>query len=73
MFSNLDKIVDGNIGIVTTETKLHESFPYNQFALVGYYFPYRLDIIDKKCGLMVFLKSHIPSRRLSDFKIPSNI
>ena len=24
-------------------------------------------------GLMVFVKSHIPSRRLNDFKIPSNI
>ena len=27
----------------------------------------------KKGGLMVFVKSHIPSRRLNDFKIPSNI
>ena len=24
-------------------------------------------------GLMVFVKSHIPSRRLNDFKIPSSI
>ena len=32
-----------------------------------------LHIIDNKGGLMVFVKSHIPSRRLNDFKIPSNI
>ena len=32
-----------------------------------------LDITDSKGGLMVFVKSHIPSRRFNDFKIPSNI
>ena len=35
--------------------------------------PYILDITDRKGGLMVFVKSHIPSRRLTAFKIPSNI
>ena len=37
-----------------------------------YHLPYRLDITDKKGDLMVFVKSHMPSRRISDFKIPSN-
>ena len=32
-----------------------------------------MDIKDRKGGLMVFVKSHIPSRRLNDFKISSNI
>ena len=35
--------------------------------------PYILDITENKGGLMVFVKSHIPSRRLNEFKIPSNI
>ena len=35
--------------------------------------PYILDITDSKGGLMVFVKSHIPSRSFNDFKIPSNI
>ena len=61
-FGDLNKIVDGNINILCiTETKLDESFP--QFIL---------HITDKKDGLMVFVNSHIPSRRLSDVKIPSN-
>ena len=73
-FINLDKIVDGNIDILCiAETKLDESFPNNQFVLVGYHLWYRLDITNKKGTLIVFVKSHIPSRRLSDFKIPSNI
>ena len=61
-FGDLNKIVDGNINILCiTETKLDESFP--QFIL---------HITDKKDGLMVFVNSHIPSRRLNDVKIPSN-
>ena len=40
---------------------------------MGYHLPYKLDITDKKGGLMVFAKSHIPSKRLNDFKISSNI
>ena len=35
--------------------------------------PYILDITENKGGLMVFVKLHIPSRRLNEFKIPSNI
>ena len=33
--------------------------------------PYILDITDNKGGLMVLVKSHIPSSRLNDLKIPS--
>ena len=74
MFGDLDKIVDGNIDILCiAETELDECFASNQFVVVGYHLPYRLDITDKKGGLIVFVKSHIPSRRLNDFKIPSNI
>ena len=32
-----------------------------------------LHVISNKGSLMVFVKSHIPSRRLNDFKIPSYI
>ena len=35
--------------------------------------PYILGITDNKGNLMVFVKSQIPSRRLNDLKIPSNI
>ena len=46
--------------------------PNHQFTLEGYHTPYRLDITDNKGGLMVFVKPHIPSRRLTEFKISSN-
>ena len=49
----------------------------NLFPIISSYItiisPYILDITERKAGLMVFVKSHIPSRNLNDFKIPSNI
>ena len=41
--------------------------------LPGYHKPYRLDISDRKGGLLVYIKSHLPSRLLKNFDIPSNI
>ena len=49
----------------------------NLFPVINSYIsiisPYILNITENKSGLMVFVKSHIPSRRLNGFKIPSNI
>ena len=49
----------------------------NLFPIISSYIstisPYILHIIGNKGGLMVFVKSHIPSKRVNDFKIPSNI
>ena len=63
-FGDLAKTVDGNADILC-------------IAVISLYIniisPYILDITENKGGMMVFLKSHIPSRRLNDFKIPSNI
>ena len=57
---DVDNIVDGNVDILyIVETKLDEHFPNNQFVLMGFHLPYRLNITDKKGGLIVFVKSHI--------------
>ena len=49
----------------------------NSFPMISSYIsiisPHILDITENKGGLMVFIKSHIPSRRFNDFKIASNI
>ena len=45
--------------------QLNESFP-NVPPLTT-----KLDITYKKDGVMLFVKSYIPLRRLNDFKIPS--
>ena len=37
------------------------SFPSAQFTLEGYHTPYRLDINNKSGGILVYVKSSIPS------------
>ena len=41
--------------------------------LLGYHKPYRLDISDRKGGLLDYIKFHLLSRLLKNFDIPSNI
>ena len=41
--------------------------------LPGYHKPHRLDITDRKGGLLVYIKSHLPSRLLKNFDISSDI
>ena len=47
------------------ETKLDGSFPTAQFEIKGYDSPFRFDITNKSGGLLVYIKSSIPSRKLS--------
>ena len=47
------------------ETKIDASFPSAQFVLEGYHSPYRLDVSSRSGGILVYVKSSIPSRRLS--------
>ena len=49
----------------TTETNLDVSFPTAQFEIKGYYSPFSLDITYKSGGLLVYIKSSVPSRKLS--------
>ena len=53
------EVVMENVDILAiAETKIDESFPTAQFLLVGYHSPYRL-------GILVYVKSSIPSRQLN--------
>ena len=47
------------------ERKIDASFPSAQFVLEGYHSPYRLDISSRSGGILVYVKSPIPSRHLS--------
>lgn len=59
--------------ITVAETKLDSSFPSSQFVMDGYSNPYRLDISANRGGLLTFVKSDIPSRRLEQFILNPNI
>ena len=55
------------------ETKIDEYFQTAQFILPGYHKPYRLDVTDKQGGLLVYIKSHLPSKPLSTHNISNDI
>ena len=65
-------MIDENVYILwTAETKY--SFQAAQFTLPGYHKPYRLDITDKQGGLLVYIRSHLPSKLLSTHNISNDI
>ena len=45
--------------------KIDASFPSTQFVFEGYHWLYRLDISSKSGGILVYVKSSVPSRCLS--------
>ena len=55
------------------ETKIDKSFPAAQFSWPGYNKLYRLDILGRQGGLLVYIKSHLPSRRLTNYTTPKDI
>ena len=71
---SLREVVMENVDILAiTKTKIDESFPTAQFLLVGYHSPYRLDKSPKSGGILVYVKSSIPSRQLNFPNLPYKI
>ena len=62
----MQKVICDNVDILTiAETKIDSSFPTAQFRLANYHTPYRLDISNKSGGILVYIKSNIPTRQLN--------
>ena len=73
-FENFKEIINGNVDVFTIgETKLDGSFPTSRFGPEGYYSSFCLDIAKPNGGLLVYIKSSIPSRQLSDGRICNSI
>ena len=64
-FTDFQEIISRNVDVVSiVETKIDASFPTAQFALEGYHSPQCLDISRRSGGILVYVKSPIPSRHL---------
>ena len=50
--------------LIVAETKIDASFPTTQFLAEGYHKPYRLDMSEESGGILVYINSSIPSRKL---------
>ena len=65
-FKDLQQVTCDSVDILTiAETKIGSSFPTAQFRFANYHTPYRLDIIDKSGGILVYMKSNIPTLQLN--------
>ena len=65
-FVSLKEIIDDNIDIfLVPETKLDGTFPVGQFSMNRYHIPFREDRNGKGGGLSLFIRDHIPCRRIN--------
>ena len=73
-FDNLCDLISKNVDILlVAETKLDASFSISQFLIPGFHEPMRLDITSKRGGMLVYIRSSLPSKIMSNFKLPENI
>lgn len=73
-FDNLFSIIGNKFDVFAiAESKLDSSFPDAQFKTRGYKMPYRLDISDKSGGILVYVKTGLPSMLLNRFSLPKDI
>ena len=73
-FDNLCDLISKIIDILSAaETKFDPSFPNSQFLILGFHEPMRLDITSKRGGMLVYMRFSLPSRLMSNFKLPENI
>ena len=73
-FEALKEIVGQNIDILMiAETKIDPSFPKEQFFFEGYAEPLRLDRNANGGGLLVYVRSNIPTTELKSFKFDDDI
>ena len=73
-FENLCELVAANVDILCiAEAKLDPSFPNSQFLMPGLHKPVKMDVSNRRGGLLVYMKSSLPSKMSTEFKLPNNI
>ena len=71
-FENLCELVAENVDILCiAETKLDHLLPNSQFLIPGFHKRLKMDVSSPR-GL-VYIKSSLPSKMLTKFKLPKNI
>ena len=62
-FGNLIVLISGMVDIlITTETKLDDTYPISQFHIDGYSMPYRLDRNRNGGGVTIYVREDIPNK-----------
>ena len=72
-FESLCELVAGNVDtLCIAKTKLDPAFPNSQFSIPGFHNPLRMDVSSRRGGILVYIKSSLPSKMLTKFKLPNN-
>ena len=72
--NKLENFAPDKVDILTiAETKLDGSFPTDQFLIKGFHQPFQLDINRNSGGLLIYIKSSLPAKLLSNYTLASNI
>ena len=70
-FDQVADLMKGKIGeLMTSESKIDDSFHDSQFFIDGYSAPYRLHRNRNGGGIMLFVRNDIPSKIISIEKLP---
>ena len=70
----LTSFLDNNIDVLCiAETKLGETTMEGEVLIKGYKKPYRLDVSENRGGLLVYIKTDIPSKLLTGFNQPKDL
>ena len=73
-FDALKEITSQNVDVLMlAETKIDSTFPTGQFAIEGFANHFRLDRNANGGGLLVYVRSDIPSHQLNSFKFSDDI
>ena len=73
-FESPCELLSGNVDILCiAETKLDPSFPNSQFLIPGFHKPLRMNVSSRRGRHLVYIKSSLPSKMLTKFKLPNNI
>ena len=73
-FDSLASLVKDKVDIIMiSETKIDDSFPPNQFVMVGYSVPFRLDRNSVGDGIMIYIRDDIPCKELKSHVLPEDV
>ena len=73
-FKNLCSLLADKVNILTiAEIKLDGLFPTNQFLIKGFHQQFRFDISRNSGELLIYIKSSLPAKFLSNYTLPSSI
>ena len=73
-FEPLLSLVKDKIDIfMISETKLDDTFPFNQFSIEGYSQQFRRDRNKHGGGIIIYIRDHLPCKEIKSFILPQNI